>query len=124
MGFQKALGLMNVVTAELQVIKIGLTLCKHLNLTKVKLFSNSLEAINLLMRDGRVDYRFRELLDETRSLIYYDWEVNLLHAYKESIVVADFLAKNANDVGHEVVLMNSALDNPRDLLQRDLEPHY
>ncbi|KAI9091923.1 hypothetical protein K1719_027858 [Acacia pycnantha] len=67
-------------------------------LQKVQAFSDSLEALNILLRDNTSDHPFKAEIEATRQLMYGDWDVVLSHSSRESIECADILAKEAHAV--------------------------
>ncbi|XP_054778428.1 uncharacterized protein LOC129286497 [Prosopis cineraria] len=101
-GFHKELGHMSAVTAGIHAIRLGLEVFKCLGFTRVKLYSDSLESINMLTRDGGVDNRFRDVLEETRNIMS-----SYIHqAYRQGIRVANLLARNAHGMGENLMVVH------------------
>ena len=95
-GFQQKLGYMTSTAAEIQAIHNGLQICAHLGLTKIMLYSDSTEAIQLLLVDCDLDHPLYQEVVELRSLIHSTWDLEILHCHREGIQCADFLARTAH----------------------------
>ncbi|XP_028761232.1 uncharacterized protein LOC114719845 [Neltuma alba] len=106
MGFQQKLGQAGSTTAELMAIQAGLHLCKTKGYSKVKLYSDSWEAIQLLASNCNPSHPLREEITETRSLIFSNWDLEVRHAYREANKCADYLAKTAHDGNEDVRLIH------------------
>ncbi|XP_028792050.1 uncharacterized protein LOC114747876 [Neltuma alba] len=76
-GFQQNLGYLSSTIAELQAIRIGLQGVKQLRFKKVQLFTYPIEAIQLLMNDSGISHPVRDEIDETRLLIFPDWDLDI-----------------------------------------------
>ncbi|KAI9111279.1 hypothetical protein K1719_017691 [Acacia pycnantha] len=60
------------------------------------MFSDSIEAINILLRDRGDNHPYRNLIEETRCTSYADWSVEVRHAHREILLSADKLAREAH----------------------------
>ncbi|KAK4260509.1 hypothetical protein QN277_003609 [Acacia crassicarpa] len=97
LGFHKNLGLHGVVEAEIYAIWLGLNLANQMGIRKIQIYSDSLDAINAIMRDYHADHPFREIIGKTRDLLYSDWSVELHYTSRRNISCADYLAKQGHD---------------------------
>ncbi|KAK4258405.1 hypothetical protein QN277_007860 [Acacia crassicarpa] len=85
----------------------GLKVGRQMGFHKILLYSDSLEAVNSLMRDCCIDHPFRNIIAATRDLIYQEWSVQIYHTHRVNISCADYMAKCEMDIQHgaEVVLI-------------------
>ncbi|XP_028770678.1 uncharacterized protein LOC114728031 [Neltuma alba] len=104
MGFEKALGAYPVSTAEILAIKTGLEVCKGLHISDIHVYSDSLEAINMLIKDSRTNHPFKEEIEETRKLLYEEWNVIISHANRENIHCADSMTRTVQVASQDVIL--------------------
>lgn len=74
--------------AEL-VVTYGLNICWQTNLRKVEVCTDSIEAMDLLRRDCRVDYPFWQLVQDARELYMRNQEVFVRHVPRETNTQAD-----------------------------------
>ena len=70
MGFYKSLRLHTVVEAEIFAIMLGLKMGQRMGLQRILLYSDSLDAINILMRDSPIDHPLKDIIGETRDLLF------------------------------------------------------
>ena len=59
------------------------------------LYSDSTEAIQLLLVDCDLDHPLYQEVVELRSIIHSTWDLEKLHYYREGIKCVDFLARTA-----------------------------
>lgn len=104
LGFRRELGRATISVVELLTIRTGLEVCNQQKFQKIKLFSDSLEAINLLFRNCRYDSSFNEVT-AIRDLIYSNWDLVIKQTPRENLSCADYLAKTAYTVGANTVLL-------------------
>ncbi|XP_028760097.1 uncharacterized protein LOC114744950 [Neltuma alba] len=97
-GFHKRLGRVPSTTAELLGITTRLQICRQQGFDKVLVYTDSLEAIHLLMTDSGGYHPFRTEITKGRRLIFSDWEIEFRYAPRESIQRVDFLAREAHIV--------------------------
>ncbi|KAK4266635.1 hypothetical protein QN277_027525 [Acacia crassicarpa] len=101
MEFCKSLGQHSVIEAEIQAIMLGLKMGHQMGLQKVLIYSDSLNAISILMRDCPMDHPLRNIIGETRDLLFNDWNVELHHTSRDNISCADYMAKEGHNVAVE-----------------------
>lgn len=82
-GFTRAVGDVPIVLAEMMAIKTGLEVAFQLGFNKIILYSDSLNVINMILRDYVVDHFWRTDINDIRDLIYSNREVEIHHAYRE-----------------------------------------
>ncbi|XP_028771626.1 uncharacterized protein LOC114728836 [Neltuma alba] len=121
MGFQKNLGFYPTTIAEILAIKTGLEVCQHLRLKQVQIFSNSLEAISTLLRDSGENHPYGQIIEETRQLLYEDWEVKLTHANRETLECADKLARQAHSEEVQLKLLLQIVEYCRHVIYKDAQ---
>ncbi|KAK4264495.1 hypothetical protein QN277_025660 [Acacia crassicarpa] len=122
MGFCKALGLQTIIEAELHAIELGLLMACRFGLQQIQLYSDSLDAINILMRDGAyADHPLRDIIGNIRDLLFQDWDVQLFHTSRNNIACADYLAKEGHNVpaNANVTLIPTVPMGCRDIVLRD-----
>ncbi|XP_028757805.1 uncharacterized protein LOC114716910 [Neltuma alba] len=118
-GFQKRLGRVPSTIAELIGITTGLQICKQQGFDKVLVYTDSLEAIHLLMIDSGGHHPFSTEITEGRRLIFSDWEIELRYAPRESIQCADFLAREAHHIVEDMKILNEPHPGCFDRLRLD-----
>ncbi|KAK4260567.1 hypothetical protein QN277_003663 [Acacia crassicarpa] len=122
MGFYKALGLQTVIEAELYAIMLRLTMAQQLGLQQILLYLDSLDVVNILMRDCcYADHPLRDIIGNIRDLLFRDWDVKLYYTSRDNIACADYLAKeghNALDVV-DVILIPTVPAGCRDMVLKD-----
>ena len=84
--------------AELIAIIQGLQICRNRSYKKIHIWTNSLEAVNLLMRGCLATHPFKEVIDEARLLFGCDWQVILTHRQRDENTQADWLAKSSHTI--------------------------
>ena len=92
-GFSCKLYKVPPTIAELIAMMHGLNLCWQANHRKVNVFSDSTEAINLLLRGCQKDHPFRDVVEEAKSMLLRNWHVCLSHRPRDHNQEADQLAK-------------------------------
>ena len=104
-GFMKSIGTFPVAVAEVLAIMIELEVCQHYKFQKIQVCSDSLEALNILLRDSTSDHPFKAEIKATRQLMYEDWQIVLSFSSRETIECVDILAReaHANDMQLRVV---------------------
>ncbi|XP_054782593.1 uncharacterized protein LOC129289853 [Prosopis cineraria] len=104
LGFRRELGRAIISVAELLAIRIGLEICHQQKFQKIKLFSDSLEAINMLSGDYHSDSSFNEVT-AIHDLIYSNWDFVIKQTSRENLNCANYLAKTAYTVGANTILL-------------------
>ena len=91
-GFARNIGICSSVTAELWAIYEGLLLTWDKGFRKVVLESDSRVAVGFITGDNvRVDKNYN-LIMQIKNMVSREWEVEILHVYREANCVADWLA--------------------------------
>ncbi|KAI9109016.1 hypothetical protein K1719_019971 [Acacia pycnantha] len=106
MDLKKSLELYLVTMAEILAIKTGLQVCKCMNLREIQVLSDSLEAINTLLRDSGDNHPYRILIEKTRQLLYAERSVEIRHAAREILVCTDKLAREAHSEDPQVIFLS------------------
>ena len=106
-------------TAELWALILGLKLAWEKGERRIIVESDALELIQLLEQGNTSQHADAELIQEAKSLIGRQWEIELLHIPRGANSVADFLAKRAITTvrGYELILESP--DYLFSLLQKD-----
>ncbi|KAK4266867.1 hypothetical protein QN277_023732 [Acacia crassicarpa] len=99
MGFCKSLDAHTVIEAKLHAIMLGLRVGHHMGLRKILLYSDSLDTVNILMRDCcYVDHPLKEIIKEIRDLLYSDYlDVKIHYTPRDIISFADYMAKEGHN---------------------------
>ena len=91
-GFARNIGFCSSVTAELWAIHVGLHMTWDRGFRKVVLESDSRVVVEIIKGDTmRVDRNYN-LIMQIRGLMGREWEVKMIHVYREANFVADWLA--------------------------------
>ncbi|CAN1189170.1 Putative ribonuclease H protein At1g65750, partial [Linum perenne] len=94
------LGKCSITRAELRGAVSGLQLAWERGYRKIQLQLDSQCAVQLLQGDDLEDRAHAATIIMARELLRRDWEVRILHVYRESNHVADYLA----NIGHSCSL--------------------
>lgn len=84
-GFHRDLGACSITEVELLAIKTGLHLAVSRGHSRIVVYSDSLDAMNLLMRECTTSHPLHQLVESTRELIYSSGLVELKSARREVI---------------------------------------
>jgi ribonuclease HI len=96
-GFAKALGDTTAYMAELWGIYEGLKLAKHRGTTRIEVRTDS-QVIARSLKERRKGSRMGcTLMQKIRRLLDGNWEVNILHVFREANRCADMLANMGCD---------------------------
>ena len=90
-GFQRKLGHITPTVAEIHAIHTDLLLCRQLGLSRIKLYTDSLEAMCLLLIDCGQVHPLQDQIQEVRSLILSNWDLEIIHVYREGLRCVDYL---------------------------------
>ncbi|KAK4272272.1 hypothetical protein QN277_020854 [Acacia crassicarpa] len=93
MGYHKTLGLRSIIEAEIYAILLGFQIGLQMNFQRIVIYSDSLDAINILMRDSPPNHPLKDIIGEARDLLFRDWNVELHYTSRDNISCADFMAK-------------------------------
>ncbi|CAN1813110.1 Putative ribonuclease H protein At1g65750 [Linum perenne] len=99
-AFTLNLGKCSITRAELRGAVSGLQLAWEQGYRKIQLQLDSQCAVQLLQREGLEDHAHAATIMTATELLRRNWEVQILHVYRESNHAADFLA----NVGHSCPL--------------------
>ncbi|CAN1767765.1 Putative ribonuclease H protein At1g65750 [Linum perenne] len=94
------LGKCSITRAELRGAVSGLQLAWERGYRKIQLQLDSQCVVQLLQGDDLEDHAHAATIITARELIRRNWEVQILHVYRDSNHVADYLA----NVGHSCPL--------------------
>ncbi|XP_028754580.1 uncharacterized protein LOC114714055 [Neltuma alba] len=122
-GFTRYIGVGSVIEAELEAIKTGLEIGRGLGYGKIQLYIDSIEAFNILMRDGMNGHPLQSLVNEVRELIYANWDVEISYTSRETIRCADYMAKMGHQTTYQTMLVPSTPHFCRQIIAED-EKHY
>lgn len=70
MVFYKFFGLHIVFKAKINVIMLELKIGQQMELQRIILYFDSLDATNILMRDSSIVHLLRDTIEETRDLLF------------------------------------------------------
>ncbi|XP_028771174.1 uncharacterized protein LOC114728430 [Neltuma alba] len=118
-GFQKNIGTCSVTEAELVAIRTGLEVGKLYNHPMVVLYSDSMDALNLIARECVADHPLRTIITDIRELIFAREEIELHHASRDTIRCADYLAKEGHEQAFGVKLIADVPERYADLILQD-----
>ncbi|CAL1389137.1 unnamed protein product [Linum trigynum] len=96
-AFSMKLGEVSITRAELEGIVKGLQVAWNEGLRCIVVHTDSQTAIKLI-KEAENRHRHFLLVQEARRLLALDWQVQLLHVYREGNFVADYLAS----AGHKL----------------------
>ncbi|CAN1125966.1 Putative ribonuclease H protein At1g65750 [Linum perenne] len=99
-AFTLNLGKCSITRAELRGAVSGLQLAWEQGYRKIQLQLDSQCAVQLLQREGLEDHAHAATIMTATELLRRNWEVQILHVYRESNHAADFLA----NIGHSCPL--------------------
>ncbi|CAN1138640.1 Putative ribonuclease H protein At1g65750 [Linum perenne] len=99
-AFTMNLGKCSITRAELRGAVSGLQLAWERGYRKIQLQLDSQCAVQLLQGDDLEDHTHAATIIMARELLRRDWEVHILHVYRERNHVADYLA----NMGHSCPL--------------------
>ncbi|CAN1801051.1 Putative ribonuclease H protein At1g65750 [Linum perenne] len=91
-AFCANIGNCSITRAELKAIVEGMKVAWSLGIRKLSIQSDSRAAIEILMSDSRSSHQHRALVEEFHNLRLRNWEISLLHVYREANYAADYLA--------------------------------
>ncbi|CAN0919445.1 Putative ribonuclease H protein At1g65750, partial [Linum grandiflorum] len=97
-AFAANLGSCSITRAEIRAIVDGLQLAWTLGIRRIRVQSDSMTAIAILAKDSELDHQHAALVLQFKELCSRQWEVHLLHSYREANNDADYLA----NLGHSL----------------------
>ena len=97
-GFSCKLISVPVVCAELIGIIHGLNWCWNKQYRDIDLLSDSIEAVNYIIRGCDPDHPFQDIIEEARKCYFRDWTIRIHHVHREHTHIADRLAKYSHSL--------------------------
>ncbi|XP_028758316.1 uncharacterized protein LOC114717361 [Neltuma alba] len=119
-GFQQNLGFIPSTTTELQAICIGLQVAKQSGFKKVQLFTDSIQAVQLLMNDHGNFHPIGDVIDRARLLIFSNWDLEISFSHREALKCADLIAEKAHQSNFSNTLLQDPPPECLELLVNDL----
>ncbi|KAJ1394993.1 Ribonuclease H-like superfamily [Sesbania bispinosa] len=108
-GFQQNLGAVSVLMAMLRGILNSLILCWNLGARKVVLECDSAVAVQLIREGVHQGHPYEFILQRIGLLLAKEWEVKVVHVWREANGVADHLANSAHGGSFELRCLHSPL---------------
>jgi ribonuclease HI len=119
-GFAKALGDTTAYMAELWGIYEGLKLAKHRGTTRIEVRTDS-QVIARSLKERRKGSRMGcTLMQKIRRLLDGNWEVNILHVFREANICADMLANMGCDETNGIEFFNNPPARVLQLVEDDI----
>ena len=107
-GFSLHLGLASNNMAELVVVRHGLKLAWDMGFKFIHLELDSMTMLNWLVeKTANFPTNMMPLILDCRNLLGRDWEVRVLHIYREANACADALAKRGTHQHHVLSVYSS-----------------
>lgn len=100
-----SLGNVPITIAKIKAIKYGTQLCLSLNPNQARIYSNSLDTIQLVYQEVHIDHPCFEDMDEVQDLITNHKDLKLLYAPREAMACVDFLANMAHNSINEMLVI-------------------
>ncbi|PNY00696.1 ribonuclease H [Trifolium pratense] len=119
-GFAKGVGNCSAFVAELWGVYEGLSYARRLGFMKVELNIDSVTVVNVLTKGTLQSLARAMLVRNIRSLIALDWEVSIVHAYRESNQCADALVNIGCTLDKEIIVYDDCPSEIKDLLLADV----
>ncbi|CAN0872407.1 Putative ribonuclease H protein At1g65750 [Linum grandiflorum] len=112
LAFSADFGRCSIMRAELRVIVDGLHLAWNGGACKVTVQTDSLAATILAEQQENTDYQHAQLMIQIQELLQQDWEVKIVHIFREGNFLADHLAGRGHSLSlgtHSVEVSDSAV---------------
>ncbi|MCI02556.1 ribonuclease H protein, partial [Trifolium medium] len=119
-GFAKGVGSYSAFVAELWGVFEGLSHARRLSFSAVELNIDSVTVVNVITKGNLQSPVGAMLVRNIRRLMDLDWEVNIVHAYRESNQCVDALATIGCSLDKEIVYYNDCPSEVKDLLLADV----
>lgn len=97
-GFARNMGSCNVLMTELTGIGEGLVMAWDLNIRKLCIESDSAVGAELVEGPLIHTHHFATVIHEIKMWLQKDWQVRLIHNYREGNAVADWIATFAHSL--------------------------
>ncbi|MCH86415.1 putative non-LTR retroelement reverse transcriptase [Trifolium medium] len=118
-GFAKGVGVCSAFVAELWGVHEGLLYAWRLGFTAVKLNIDSIAVVDAI-KNGRKSSSIRNsLVKQIRRSLELDWDIKIVHAYRESNKCADALANIGCTLDREIIHYDSCPNQIRNLVLDD-----
>jgi ribonuclease HI len=118
-GFAKGVGDCSAFVAELWGVFEGLQYARHLGFAAVELNTDSVTVAQAISTGNLNSPVGASLLRNIRRLLALDWEVKVVHAYRESNQCADALATIGCSLNKEIIFYNVCPIEIRNFLLAD-----
>ncbi|PNX95557.1 ribonuclease H [Trifolium pratense] len=102
-GFAKGVGQCSAFVAELWGVLEGLLLAKRLGFSTVELSIDSKAVVHVVISGRTQGADGYAIVKKIRRLLKMDWNVKILHEYREANKCADALANIGCNLDHEVI---------------------
>ncbi|XP_054797668.1 uncharacterized protein LOC129302821 [Prosopis cineraria] len=125
-GFVWNLGNLPIAIAEVHAINCGLQLYSSLNFDEARIYSDSLDAINLIYRGVHSDHPFADAISRVQKTTCAPRDNKILHISRDANSCADFLARMAQGYGSDFTLLIDAPPSYDSLILLDengVNPH-
>lgn len=103
--FQHQLGHLNSTTEEIMSLLMGIQVCTQNQFQKVQIYTDSLEAIQLIQQSSDSSHPMRHEITQIRELLFADKEFQMYYASREVLKCVDYLAKEAHSMGMNRIVM-------------------
>jgi ribonuclease HI len=106
-GFGGNIGLSSILQAELLAIYHGLRVAWDQGHRHLVCYSDSTLALQLISTEVNSWHLFAPIINNIKELMARDWNLQLIHTWREANATADFLAKmgaNSNEAWHEFLV--------------------
>ncbi|CAN1161396.1 Putative ribonuclease H protein At1g65750, partial [Linum perenne] len=117
--FAANLGSCSIMRAELRAAEIGLQLAWDLGVKKVILELDSQAAVHSINGQLPLDSRHGPIIHHIQQMRDRDWQVRVLHAYRETNQVADHLAHLGHSVSYGTHIIDPCPPNIRSAIFSD-----
>lgn len=124
LGFQLKLGAGNASMAEILAIRTGLWVSKQMGYQKVVLYSDSIEALRLILHEHTAFHPLLTEIREIRDCIYSNMEVSLLYSPRGNLRCADVLARSAHQSSEGIKYLYQPPVSCDDYLREDSKSIY
>ncbi|CAN0890369.1 Putative ribonuclease H protein At1g65750 [Linum grandiflorum] len=106
-AFMSNLGVCSITRADLRGVVDGLELAWQLGIHNVALRFDSRCATQLLRGTGNEDHQHAALLGRFRELRDRDWQLKIVHIYREANIAADYLAHMGHSATYGIHFLTS-----------------
>ncbi|XP_024626898.1 uncharacterized protein [Medicago truncatula] len=93
LGFFGSVGISNILHAEIQALLTSVKLCWDAGYRKLICYSDSLHAVQLIMKETTKFHHYANILELIRMYLAKDWSISIHHIIREGNFRAGILAK-------------------------------